>query len=69
MGNYKYGLCKLAGTRGGIASKTVSDVKKVLARLVSLDLFFIFGTHIATYNILKINIAVLVQHIGNYSQD
>ena len=44
---------------------TVSGVKKLLAKLVSLSLSF--GTHIATYIILKINIGVLLQEI-NYSQ-
>ena len=46
---------------------TVSGVKKLLAKLVSHDLFLSFGTHIATYTKFKINIAVLVQEI-NYSQ-
>ena len=31
---------------------TVSTVKKLLAKLVSLDFFNSFGTHIATYTIL-----------------
>ena len=47
---------------------TVSGVKKLLAELVSLDFFYSFGTHIATYAILKINIAVLLQEIVNNLQ-
>ena len=46
----------------------MSGVKKLLAKLVSLDVLYSFGTHIATYTILNINIAVLLQEIGIYSQ-
>ena len=41
-----------------IVLKTVNGVKKLLANLVSLDFFYSFGTPIASYTKLKINIAV-----------
>ena len=47
---------------------TVGGVKKLLAELVALDVFYSFVTHIATYTVLKIIIAVLLQEIGKYSQ-
>ena len=47
---------------------TLCGVNKLLAKLMSLDFFYSFGTHIATYTKLKINIAVLLQEIVNYSQ-